>query len=47
MLRLWWLKTDAAVWVGHELVLATRDVDIHVIVKSQGETDDVLPSPWP
>ena len=33
-----WLITDAAIWVGHELVLATWDVDVHVIVKSQGET---------
>jgi hypothetical protein len=33
-----WLKTDAA----GVLVLATWDVDIHVIVKPQGETDDVL-----
>jgi hypothetical protein len=30
------------VWVGQKLVLATRDVDIHVIVKSQGETDVLL-----
>jgi hypothetical protein len=33
-----WLITDAAIWVGHELVLATWDVDVHVIVKSQAET---------
>ena len=42
-LRLRWLKADAAVWVGHELVLATWELDIVVIVKSQGETDVLLP----
>jgi hypothetical protein len=37
-----WLITVAAVWVGHELVLATWELDIVVIVKSQGETDVLL-----
>jgi hypothetical protein len=33
-----WFKTDAAVRVGHELVLATWKLDIVAIVKSQDET---------